>query len=809
MIPRLARRALDFAARRRLARHDAAARRILALESSRRQLSDAALRQLAGELQRRARTGAALDQIRTDVFALVREAARRALGEHPVPAQLIGALALHEGQIVEMKTGEGKTLTAALVCALNAMTGHGVHIATPNDYLARRDADWMRPVYDLLGLSCGVITPDMDDDARRDAYRCDLTYGVASEFAFDHLRDNMKFAAAETVQRGHAFALIDEADAILIDEAGMPLALFGPLGDQSAFYQAIDAVIAALRPVHHDLDHRRRVTLTEAGYGEVERGLRRRGLLAEPATLHDIASIALLHHVVQALRAHVVLARDRDYVVQEGRVVIVDALTGRPMPGRRYDEGLHQALEAKEGCAIGEETRTLAAITFQSYFRRYARLAGMSGTAMADAAEYREVYDLDVVAVPPHRPPIRIDQAVLHPTAAAKRAAILREAEAAHARGQPVLIGAPSIEQSEALASMLERHGWRQRGAAADHDAAAKTFALLNARHHAREAQIIAGAGAPGAVTIATAMAGRGTDIRLGGEHADDAARDAVTAAGGLLVIGTTHHDIGRLDQQLRGRAGRQGDPGRAIFHASLEDDFLATAGIRAPGSAPDGPLPPAVATRLVRAAQRRHEIRDLDRRLGLLRFDAVIQRQYNTLYEMRRGIRDGADPLAAARRLRHQTIDDLVARFAPPDARPGEPWDITGLDRAIRAILTLAVDLAPLSAHRAAASEALRQTIVAMADRWMERKRAAIGDATLGDILRRVMMALIDQSWSEQLDRLDHLKRRIGDRRLPPHKVTAEFQLEAFALFESTLVDFRHQVTAHAMRVGIDPAAR
>lgn len=800
MILRLARRALGFAAHRKLARYNAIVRQILALDHAHRQLSGAALRERADELRRRAQTGVALDLIKIDVFALVREAARRVLNEHPVPAQLIGALALHDGHIAEMKTGEGKTLTATLVCALNALSGKGVHVATPNDYLAGRDAAWMRPVYDLLGFSIGVITQDMDDDARRDAYRCDITYGIASEFGFDCLRDNMKFTTAETVQRGHAFALIDEADATLIDEATMPLALFGPLGDHAGFYQAIDAVIATLQPAHHDTDHRRRVALTEAGYSEVERGLRRRGLLKAEATLHEIASISLLHHVMQALRAHVVLARDRDYVVQDGHVTIVDALTGRPMPGRRYDEGLHQALEAKEGCAIGEETRTLAAVTFQTYFRRYARLAGMTGTAMTDAAEYREVYGLGVIAIPTHRPLIRADEAALHVTVADKHAAILREIESAHARGQPVLIGAPSIERSEALATMLKDNGWRQRDEPANREIPAKTFALLNARHHAREAQIIAEAGAPGAITIATAMAGRGTDIRLGGEHADAATRAGVIAAGGLLVIGSTHHDQERLDRQLRGRAGRQGDPGRSVVHASLNDEFLTTAAIRAPSPVQDSPVARGIAKRLVRTAQRRHETRHFDRRLGLLRFDAIIQHQYDTLYDMRRDIRDGDDPFALARQLRQETIDDLITRFAPPDA----PWDLAGLDHAIRLILTLAVDLVSPSAQRATESENLRQTICAMADRWMDGKVERIGEVLLGDILRRMMMALIDQLWSEQFERLEHLKRQIGDRRLPPHKVVAEFQHEAFGLFDRLVTDFRHDVTAHAMRVGI-----
>lgn len=803
MILRLTRRALSFGTRRKLTQYETTADRILVLEEDHRRLSARGLLDRATELRQRVQAGTSLDEIKEEAFALAREAARRALNEHPVPVQIIGALALHDGHLAEMRTGEGKTLTATLVCALNGLTGRGVHIGTPNDYLAERDAAWMRPVYDLLGLSTGVITQEMDDDERREAYCCDITYGVASEFCFDYLRDNLKLSAAETVQRGHAFALVDEADATLIDEASMPLALFGPLGDHSRFYEVIDVLIASLQPSHYEVDHRRRVTLTEAGYSEVELRLQQQGLLKASSTLHDSVSISLLHHIMQSLRAHVVLARDRDYVVANGRVIIVDRLTGRPMPGRRYDEGLHQALEAKESCAIGEETRTVAAITFQTYFRRYDKLCGMTGTAKADAEEYKEVYGLDVISIPTHRPMIRVDGAVLHSTAAGKFQAILRELEDAAARGQPVLIGAPSIERSEALAAMLETNGWSQQNPATQNLGSSRTFAVLNAKHHAREAQIIAEAGAPGAVTIATAMAGRGTDIRLGGEHADAATRAKVIAAGGLLVIGSTHHDHGRMDEQLRGRAGRQGDPGRSVFHASLDDEFLKTAAIDAPPLTEQTPtIAPSVASRLIEAAQKRHETRSFDRRLGLLRFDTIIQRQRDNVYDLRQSIRDGSDTLILAKRLRHETVDDLINRFAAPTA----PWDIAGLDHAIRSVLTLAIDIRPPSSDLKADARDLAQRITAAADRWTAGKIASMGETTFVDILRRLMMAAIDHLWSEQSERLDYLKRRIGDRGLPSHKVIAEFQIEAFTLFELMIADFRRDVTAYAMRVGILP---
>ncbi|HEY0331340.1 MAG TPA: preprotein translocase subunit SecA [Rhodopseudomonas sp.] len=775
-------------AARRLARYHTLAERIIALAPQHAPLSDAALRERAQQLRARAAAGASLDEFTIPMFALVREAARRTLAQTHVPAQLIGALALRDGAIAEMQTGEGKTLAATLVCALQALPGRGVHVAVPNDYLAARDAQWMRPVYEALGFSVGLITQHSDDDARRAAYACDISYGMASEFGLDYLRDNLKFSAAETVQRGHAFALVDEADAVLIDDAGVPLSLYGPLGDQSDYYRLIDRIVAALQPAHVELDERRRVALTDLGYDAVERALRQAGLLQAAATLHEIEAISLLHHVVQALRAHVLLKRDRDYIVQDHEVVIVDQGSGRMLPGRRYDEGLHQALEAKEGRPIGEETRNLASMTFQTFFRRYDRLCGMTGTAGSDAEEYRAIYGLEVIAIPTDRPMIRRDETMLHRTGADKLRAILAAVDAAHARGQPVLVGTPSIEHCEAMAAYFTSNGWSQGDAVS-----AKSFTVLTARHHADEARIIASAGRPGAVTIATAMAGRGTDIRLGGVPQDDALRARALAAGGLLVIGTEHHSHRRRDAQWRGRAGRQGDPGRTVFHAALDDDLLRL---------PHGDLPsdPALAQRRIALAQQRQEARGFDQRLALLRFDEVITTQRETLYAQRRAIRDEPAPLALVAQFRDDTIDDLMARFAPASAK----WDTAGLDAAVRAILTLAVPIAQPSKARAAQAGALRATLQATAAEWMQRKIDALGEAALGEILRRVMLALLDQLWAEQCERLEHLKRRIGDRRLPPHKLIAEFGIEAFALFELLGREFRHEVTAHAMRLGV-----
>jgi preprotein translocase subunit SecA len=794
MILRFAKRALGWQSADKLDRYARLAERIVDLSASYSALSDAELRARGCDLQRRARAGTPPDDLRNETFALVREAARRTLGEPHVPAQLICGLALHDGCIADMKTGEGKTLAATLTCALHALEGRGVHIATPNDYLAERDAGWMRPIYEMLGLSVGVITQDLDDDDRRRAYACDITYAVASELAFDYLRDNMKFTAAETVQRAHAFALIDEADAVLIDEAGMPLSLFGSLGDQSAFYQAVDRVVATLAADDCKVEPTRRVTLTDQGYDRVESGLRACGLLKPHQFLHDIGAVTMLHHVTQAMRARRLLQRDRDYIVQDHSIVIIDKLSGRPMPGRRYDEGLHQALEAKEGCPIGEEIGTLASITFQTFFGLYDRIAGMTGTASADAEEYRQIYDLDVIAIPTHRPVIRTDNAVMYPTVAAKMQAIRDAVNAAHARRQPVLIGAPSIEKSERLAAMLEADGWTRSNTTSK-----KSFSILNAKHHANEARIIAQAGLPYAVTIATAMAGRGTDIRLGGANGDPDARDRVAAAGGLLVIGSEHYELRRLDDQLRGRSGRQGDPGQTLFLASLEDDLFGETPIEA--TATDAPIRPAIARRVIEAAQKRNAMRNFNDRLGLLRFDATVQRQRETIYAQRREIRDDPDPMRHVRRCRDAVIDEIIQHFAPAS----RPWHVAQLDGAIRQILTLAVPLDDIPPNTGGA-ELLRARIGGLADRWMNGKVAAIGHATLDDILRRVMLALIDQFWTEQTERLEHLKRIVRDRRLPPHQIAAEFEIEAFAAFEAMRSDFHSAVTSHAMRLGLKP---
>ena len=784
MIFRFAKRAFASRSQRTLRRYQDMADTILRQEAAHRALPAASLRDRARALRQDVADGTALDAIVVPAFALVREASRRALGELHMPTQLIAGLAMHDGYIAELATGEGKTLAATLTCALRAMTGRGVHIASPNDYLSARDAAWMRPVYEALGLSVGLVTPEMDDDGRRHAYACDVTYGVASEFGFDYLRDNMKYAVAETVQRGRCFALVDEADAVLIDEAAMPLALFGPLGDHSGFYRTIDAQVARLTAGDFQLDGRRRVALTEHGYDRINDGLKQAGLLKGDLSLHVPQSISLLHHVVQASVARTILVRDRDYVVKDGGIVIVDQLTGRLMEGRRYDDGLHQALEAKENCAIGEETRTLASITFQSFFRKYDSLAGMTGTAVEDAEEYREVYGLTVLPIPSHRPSRRIDERVDHSTQADRLSAIVEQIEHAHRGGQPVLVGVPGIVESECIASALQSRGWRASLRPGD-----RHFAVLSARHHEAEARIIARAGAPGAVTIATAMAGRGTDIKLGRDAVE---HERVIAAGGLLIIATQPHETGRLDRQLLGRAGRQGDPGRTFVHASWDDSLLQP-GENMPASREAG------LDRAIVAAQRRNAGRKFDDRRALMRFDGIVEQQRATLLSQRNIIRDTADPLGLVRDLRDDTIDDLLQRFANGRQAP----DMISLDLQVRAILTLAIEFPPAIADDVQQAR-LRRRLVSAADEWMAGKIAAFGKARLAEALRTLMLALLDQLWCEQTARLDHLRRRIADRRVSTHLVHAEFGAEAFEMLASSLREFRHEVTAHAMRIGL-----
>src|SRR5499426_3186018 len=694
---------------------------INALEKELEGLSDEALRARTDAFKQQVAAGTSLDDILVAAFATCREAAKRTLGQRHFDVQLMGGMILHEGRISEMKTGEGKTLVATLPVYLNALAGRGVHVVTVNDYLAKRDAEWMGQIYNFLGLKVGVIVHGLDDEQRKQAYDADVTYGTNNELGFDYLRDNMKYRLEDMVQRGHIYAIVDEVDSILIDEARTPLIISGPLDDRSEFYNTIDAYIPKLEKADYEVDEKQRtVTLTEVGMEKMEQMLRSNDLL-KGQSLYDVENVSTVHHVNQALRAHKLFHRDKDYIVRNGEVVIIDEFTGRMMPGRRYSEGLHQALEAKERQPIQPENQTLASITFQNYFRMYEKLAGMTGTAMTEADEFIDIYNLEVIEVPTNKDMVRIDDDdEVYRTAAEKYRSILALIEECKTRGQPVLVGTTSIEKSEQLAEMLRKQGWEQHDfsdpnafaalySGDDGASRAKVFAILNARYHEQEAYIIAQAGVPGAITIATNMAGRGTDIQLGGnadmrirqeladvgnetgEHDLKATeiktqvarlKEKALGAGGLFVLGTERHESRRIDNQLRGRSGRQGDPGHSKFFLSLEDDLMRIFGtdkldtmLQRLGLKENE----AIVHSWINKAQQKVEARNFDIRKNLLKFDNVMNDQRKVIFEQRvEWMRDESVNEIIAD-MRHAAVEDLVAKHVPENAYP-EQWDVKGL---------------------------------------------------------------------------------------------------------------------------------
>jgi preprotein translocase subunit SecA len=702
------------------------------LEKELEALSDEALKARTEQFKKQVAEGTSLDDILVPAFATVREAAKRTLGQRHFDVQLIGGMILHEGKIAEMKTGEGKTLVATLPVYLNAISGRGVHVVTVNDYLAKRDAEWMGQIYNFLGLSVGVIVHGLDDEERKKAYDRDITYGTNNELGFDYLRDNMKYRLEDMVQRGHIYAIVDEVDSILVDEARTPLIISGPLDDRSEFYNTIDSYIPALDKADYEVDEKQRtVTLTEAGMEKLEQRLRAAGQL-KGESLYDVENVSVVHHVNQALRAHKLFQRDKDYIVRNGEVVIIDEFTGRMMPGRRYSEGLHQALEAKEHQPIQPENQTLASITFQNYFRMYEKLAGMTGTALTEADEFMDIYNLEVLEVPTNMPLIRLDDHdEVYRTAVEKYRAILTLIEDCKKRGQPVLVGTTSIEKSEQLAEMLRKAGWEQHDFSdpnafaalySGDDGATKTkvFAILNARYHEQEAYIVSQAGVPGAITIATNMAGRGTDIQLGGnadmrirqeitDIADWAQRDKdpraaqireqvarlkqkALAAGGLYVLGTERHESRRIDNQLRGRSGRQGDPGHSKFFLSLEDDLMRIFGsdkldgmLKKLGLKEDEAIVHPWINKALEKAQQKVEARNFDIRKNLLKFDNVMNDQRAAIFKERLDLmRDEAVDETVAD-MRHSVIEDLVAKHIPANAY-AEQWDVAGLKEELAA---------------------------------------------------------------------------------------------------------------------------
>jgi preprotein translocase subunit SecA len=790
--------------------------RINALEPEFAALSDEGIIAKTREFQKRIQEGGEdLDDILPEAFANCREGARRALGLRAFDVQLMGGIFLHQGNIAEMRTGEGKTLMATFPAYLNALTGRGVHVVTVNDYLAKRDADWMGKVYGHLGLTTGVVYPYQPDDEKRAAYRADITYATNNELGFDYLRDNMKGSIEEMAQRGHYFAIVDEVDSILIDEARTPLIISGPSQDRSDLYQKVDALIPSLTDEHYKLDEKtRNVTYTEEGNELIERLLHESGLLPEGQSLYEPESATLVHHVTQALRAHTLFHRDQQYIVRDGEVMLIDEFTGRMMRGRRLSDGLHQAIEAKEHVAIQPENVTLASVTFQNYFRLYDKLSGMTGTAETEADEFMEIYKLGVVVVPTNRPIQRVDEHdAVYRTAREKFEGIVKSIKEANAKGQPMLVGTTSIEKSEFLSALLKKEGIPHN--------------VLNARQHEQEAQIVADAGKFGAVTIATNMAGRGTDIQLGGnvemkvleaiakdphlhpdevrarieaEHAEEKAR--VLEAGGLFVLGTERHESRRIDNQLRGRSGRQGDPGRSAFFLSLEDDLmrifgserldkvLSTLGMKE-GEAIVHPW----VNKSLERAQAKVEGRNFDIRKQLLKFDDVMNDQRKVIFGQRMEIMESEELGEIAADMRHSVIDDLTDQFLPPRSY-ADSWNTAGLREAVAEKLNMDLPVAQWAAEEGVDQDVMRERLTAASDQMMAEKEATFGPETMRNIEKQLLLQTIDAKWREHLLRLEHLRSVVGFRGYAQRDPLNEYKTEAFTLFEHMLDGLRQEVT-------------
>ncbi len=848
MIGAVARKLFGTANERRIRSYQPRVNAINALEKELEKLSDDALRARTDAFKKELAEGKTLEDILVPAFATVREAAKRTLGQRHFDVQLIGGMVLHEGKIAEMKTGEGKTLVATLPVYLNALTGRGVHVVTVNDYLAKRDAEWMGVIYKFLGMSVGVIVHGLDDEQRKQAYDCDVTYGTNNELGFDYLRDNMKYRLEDMVQRGHVYAIVDEVDSILIDEARTPLIISGPLDDRSDFYNTIDAFILQLDKADYEVDEKQRtVTLTEVGMEKMEQRIRAAGLL-KGEHLYDIENVSTVHHINQALRAHKLFQRDRDYIVRNGEVVIIDEFTGRMMPGRRFSEGLHQALEAKEHVPIQPENQTLASITFQNYFRMYEKLAGMTGTAATEADEFSDIYNLEVVEVPTNLPMIREDlDDEVYRTAAEKYRAILALIADCKERGQPVLVGTTSIEKSELLAEMLRKQGWEQHDFSdpnafaalysGDEGASkAKVFAILNARYHEQEAYIVAQAGVPGAVTIATNMAGRGTDIQLGGnadmrirqelkdmpegpERERAAAeiraqvarlKEKALKAGGLFVLGTERHESRRIDNQLRGRSGRQGDPGKSKFFLSLEDDLMRIFGsdkldgmLQKLGLKENEAIVHTWINKALEKAQQKVEARNFDIRKNILKFDNVMNDQRKVIFEQRVEWMQDEAAAEVVTDMRHTTIEDLVAKHVPEDAYP-EQWNTAALKEDLNRVLGLDLPVDEWAKEEGIADEELIARIVRRADEHMAAKAAQWGPDVMRYVEKSILLQTLDHLWREHLVMLEHLRQVIGLRGYGQRDPLNEYKSEAFALFESMSQNLREAVTAQLMRVEI-----
>ena len=726
-----------------------------------RNLSDAELRAKTPYFREKLAQGTDLEDILVEAFAVVREAAWRTVQMRPFDAQIVGGLVLHEGKIAEMKTGEGKTLAATMPIYLNALPGKGTHLVTVNDYLARRDAEWMGPIYKMLGMTVGVIVHGLDDDERRDAYHADITYGTNNEFGFDYLRDNMKFSLEDYAQREFHYAIVDEVDSILVDEARTPLIISGLSEESTDKYYRINQVIPRLRKEKdYTIDEKSRtVVLTEEGVSRVESYLK-------VQNLYEPKNMELLHHVNQALKAHTLFKRDVDYVVKEGEVIIVDEFTGRVMPGRRYSDGLHQALEAKEKVKIERENQTLASITFQNYFRMYKKLAGMTGTADTEAAEFKKIYNLDVLVVPTNMPMIRTDHTdVIYKTEKEKFNATIEEIKELHQTGRPVLVGTISIEKSELLSKYLTRTGIKHH--------------VLNAKHHEREAEIVAEAGQRGQVTISTNMAGRGTDIKLG---------EGVAQLGGLHILGTERHESRRIDNQLRGRSGRQGDMGSSRFYLSLEDDLLRIFGAERISSIMDKigieenqPIEHKMISKAIENAQKRVEGQNFDIRKHLLEYDDVMNRQRQVIYEQRKKVLRGEDLWKDIEEMTEELVDDLIPDYIEEKQHP-EEWNLKGLDDMVFKQFSLKLNLS--DPERGLNQEEIRETIISAVKAHLKKKEEDFGKPLMDHLIRMIMLQSIDTRWKDNLLGMDHLKEGIGLRGYGQKDPIREYQKEGYEMF-------------------------
>ncbi|MFZ4166660.1 preprotein translocase subunit SecA [Brevundimonas sp. NPDC058933] len=853
---------------RKVKAFQAQAQKINALESRFEAFSDDELRMMTQTFKDRIEAGDSLDKIQSEAFAVVREASKRVLGQRQYDVQLAGGMILHEGGIAEMRTGEGKTLVAVAPVYLNALAGKGVHVITVNDYLARRDAETMGKVYRFLGLEVGVIVNGLSQGQRQAAYNADITYGTNNEFGFDYLRDNLVYDRREMVQRTHHFAIVDEVDSILIDEARTPLIISGPTEDRSDLYKIVDTIVKELvkDKATYDLDEKQRqALLTELGSERIEEMLEAGGHFAEDTTdLYDPANVSLVHHVNQALRANTLYTRDKDYIIKGGEIVLIDEYTGRMMTGRRLSEGLHQAIEAKEDVKIMPENQTLASVTIQNYFRLYEKLSGMTGTAATEAQEFLDIYKMDVLEVPTNRPVLRKDyDDEVYRTFAEKNVAIAAQIAECHVKGQPILVGTVSIEKSEELSAVLDTYeykvetgrtlkaeyaGREKEAQKVGDDAYDITYAtgrgiphnVLNARQHEQEAYIVADAGLPGAVTIATNMAGRGTDIQLGGnlemriqrwtqeqrnmaievtpealaakeaEYKAEIAvhRETALAAGGLFVLGTERHESRRIDNQLRGRTGRQGDPGTSKFYLSCEDDLLRIfAGdrldsiMRSFGVAEGEAISHPWLNRAVETAQKRVEARNYDMRKNVLKYDDVVNDQRKAVFEQRQEFMDSTDLSELVADFRSDVINDLVERYVPPKAY-AEQWDIEGLDEKVRSTLGLELPLREWAAEEGVSNEEFEERLMAAAEARAAERLEMIGQDQTRGLEKQFMLQMIDMQWREHLVHLDHLRGVIGLRGYGQRDPLNEYKTEAFNLFETLLHDLRHNVTRWLMTV-------